>query len=148
MESFSIEIPKYMSEMLLKAREASFKSTHDRVRIGAVIAKGRKIVACGANIARSHPLQGTISARVNLRVGRAYLHAEIAAIIRAMKSLSVRRKSFVMYVYREDLNGELAMCKPCRACELAIRESGIIDTVVYTTPLGVSIERINLAKKE
>jgi len=40
-----------------------------------------------------------------------------------------------IYVYREDLNGDIADSKPCGACMRAIRESGI-KNVFYTSRDG------------
>lgn len=44
-----------------------------------------------------------------------------------------------MYIARLDLNGKMAMCKPCKACAKAIKDAGI-KSVVYTTPRGIKHE--------
>lgn len=40
-----------------------------------------------------------------------------------------------LYVYREDLNDNLAICRPCNACMKAIKDLGI-KTIYYTTNEG------------
>ena len=46
-----------------------------------------------------------------------------------------------IYVYRENKNGELRMCRPCPACMEIIKERGIRD-IYYTTGDGYCHERI------
>lgn len=40
-----------------------------------------------------------------------------------------------LYVYRQDLKGNLAMCRPCCACMKAIKDLGI-KNIYYTTNDG------------
>lgn len=60
------------------------------------------------------------------------IHAEMDALHRA-RHLDLHKAS--IYVYREDKNGDIAMCKPCGACMRAIEDAGI-QNIYYTTPEG------------
>ena len=51
---------------------------------------------------------------------RVFLHAEIAAIIRA-KGKAIHK----IVVKRYDKSGRLMLAKPCPVCQLAIKEAGI-----------------------
>lgn len=66
------------------------------------------------------------------------IHAEIACILKCNKSDLVGAS---IYVYREDRNHEIAMCRPCEACMHEIIESGIKD-IYYTTRNGYCHEEV------
>jgi deoxycytidylate deaminase len=59
-------------------------------------------------------------------------HAEVDAIIKAGR---VKLQGASIYIYREDINGLLAVCRPCGACMQAIKEAGI-KHVHYTSREG------------
>jgi len=83
------------------------------------------------NYKKSHPLQAYFAAKVG-HPERIYLHAEIAAIIRAgttkIHSLTVTRWSHTKKHY--------VMAKPCPICQEAIKAFGI-KHVFYTNHLGL-----------
>lgn len=113
------------------AKEASLRSTHDRIRIGAVIVKGNWVVSKGFNQAKSHPRQFTYN-RLSGRVApKSHLHAEIDALI---KSKDADLSGSSIYVFRETKNGKPALCKPCPACTLALRESGVSEVFFTEGP--------------
>jgi deoxycytidylate deaminase len=89
--------------------------------------KGR-ILAIGYNsYTKTHPRQAHF-ARLAGKERKAYLHAEIAAIIRAGK----RGESlFRISVERVLANGLRGCSKPCAICQIAIAEAGIKE-VTYT----------------
>lgn len=123
---------------IARALLASAASDYTRVNIGAVVAFGNKVVSVGYNSHKSHPMQmkyNTLSGRL---APRNACHAEMAAIIKAgQRDLS----GATIYVGRYDMLGRLAMCRPCRACRLAMERRGIAN-VVYTTPQGVVHETL------
>lgn len=121
--------------MLAKAEEASKLSDHYRHKIGAVIAKGRKVISTGFNtISKSHPLQAYYASCVG-RKEAIYLHAEVAAIV-ASKACVGDLEGCTMYVFRRGLDGNIRMSRPCRSCLKALKDFGIC-TIVYTSDVGI-----------
>lgn len=115
------------------ALKESSKSTYNRVRIGAVLVLNNKVIGKGANLSTSHPLQSFHNNRTG-RVAPAHnLHAEIHALVNC--SLSNIHGAEI-YVARFDRRGNLAMCRPCVACEDALRRAGV-KRVVYTSQQGI-----------
>jgi deoxycytidylate deaminase len=103
------------------ARKTSFLSTF-RVRIGAVAVNKKSIVGIGCNTRKTHPI---ISINNHRKI-----HAELNACI------GVDRRELngaTLYVYRENKNGDIANCKPCKYCQVILREVGI-KKVYYTSP--------------
>lgn len=115
----------------------SSKSTYDRVRIGAVIAKRSKLISKGANLRTSHPVQKLYNDKAGRLAPAHACHAEIHAILNATVALS----GTDVYVGRWNRNGKLAMCRPCPACMLALREFGV-KSVTYTTSQGIKHESV------
>ena len=119
------------------ASKAAASSTYPRIKIGAVIVSGRKLVSIGSNRWRTHtkqkkytPYRYILAEEAEGDIGRC--HAEMDAIIKAGRN-DLQGSS--IYVYREDINGLLANCRPCGACMQAIKESGI-KHVHYTSGDG------------
>ena len=42
-----------------------------------------------------------------------------------IKDMDIDFSKVILYIYREDFNGNLAISRPCVACEHAIRDYGI-----------------------
>lgn len=100
------------------------------------------IISIGCNnYLKSHPYQKAVSSRLikfNEEDGadyskRIYLHAEISSIVKAKKKINS------IFVVRFLKDGGLAKAKPCRICELAIKEAGIKE-VYYTSESGIKGE--------
>lgn len=119
------------------ALRESFKSSYDRVQIGAVVARRSKVVSTGANQRRGHPLQKLYNDKAGRLAPAHACHAEMHAIINSRDSI----EGTDVYVGRWDRNGRLAMCRPCVACALALRDFGV-QSVTYTTPKGIAYEVI------
>lgn len=115
-----------------KAATIAENSTHDRVKIAAVIVNGNYMIASGWNQKKSHPLQAKYNVLRNLECQN-FIHAEIHALVRSGRA---DVEGADLYVYREDKAGEMANCKPCAACTKAIEDAGI-GRVYYTTEDGV-----------
>lgn len=119
------------------ASSFSKQSTYPRVHIGAVIVMGRRVISHGANHWRTHTKQKKYASyRYEcpecVRDEAGHIHAEMDAIIRAGKK---NLQGSSIFVYREDLKGEIADCKPCGACMRAIKDAGI-KRVYYTSRDG------------
>jgi len=111
----------YSDRHMQIAKAMSFQSTF-RVRIGAVAIRKKNIISVGHNKIKTHPL----ISRNNYRK----LHAEVSCIVGGDRD---QLRGATMYVYRQDLNGELAMCKPCLMCQAILKEAGIKE-VFYVDP--------------
>jgi len=104
-----------------------------RSRHAAAIVYRNRIVAVGTNHFKTHPFQ----IKYRRRPDAIYLHAEVAAIKRAIWHLSEKelKRSMLISVrikYDNRLNPRLGMPKPCEGCQKAIAEFGIRH-VYYTT---------------
>lgn len=129
---------KNQQRLLALALAASAESDYRRVRIGAVIAQGRRIVSVGWNSTRSEPMQLYYNQLAKRLAPNHRCHAEIAAIKKAGRN---DLQGSTLYVGRWDRMGRLAMCRPCRACRLALERRGIRD-VIYTTEAGIRHEHM------
>jgi len=95
----------------------SEKSEH-RFRVGAAIAKGKKVLIAACNSRKTHPKYGSGAFST--------LHAESHAIYKAIRQ-GINIKGATIYVYRaNDL-----LAKPCPSCQALINKYGI-KHVVYS----------------
>ena len=127
--------------LLLLALRWSMESDYHRIKIGAVVAKGSKYYNHGYNLIRPCGIQASYNKRVGRITKSDCRHAEMDVLCKA-RACGRSAKGMDMYVARLDRNGMPAMCKPCPACELAIREAGI-KRVFYTTPTGVEVLNVS-----
>lgn len=86
--------------------------------------KGRVLAVGHNSYTKTHPRQADLARRVGAE-RKAYLHAEVAAIIRAGD------RGFRIHIERHRRNGEVGLARPCEICWLAIEEAGIKE-VTYT----------------
>ena len=85
--------------------------------VALVFEKGR-IIAVGKNsYTKTHPLQERLAKKVGVGA-RLYLHAEVAALIKA------RGRGDTMVVLRRNKHG-LGIAKPCSICQEALRLSNL-----------------------
>jgi tRNA(Arg) A34 adenosine deaminase TadA len=118
--------------LLSDAIVAAYTSAHKYQVGAAVYDKHGKLIAKGWNKTKSHPYQSVLANRVN-QPSKIYLHAEVAAILAAIKTGRIPHTIIVTRVTRRDT---LSMAKPCEICQLAIKEAGI-KLVGYTDGKGV-----------
>lgn len=123
--------------ILLALRE-SLASNYGRVQIGAVLVSGNYVVSGAANQNKPHPMQYKYNIKANRPPSEHKIHAEIHALV---KSKSFDLTGSTAYVGRLDRNGAMAMCRPCKACRLALRDAGV-STIVFTTPEGIKREEL------
>ena len=116
--------------MIHVATKKAFDSKFHRARVGAVIAKGHRLLASGCNrIGYSRLLPN--------RPYPESIHAEQQAILTllAQRRLDALIGSTI-YVSRVGRDGQQRLSKPCPTCHSLIKAVGI-STVVYTTDNGV-----------
>ena len=111
-----------------KARELSV-ATHRNARVYAAVLdrKGRIIGEASNSFTKTHPKQGRFAKQVG-QPDRQYLHAEAAALIRALRSSSDVHTLVVGRVIR---NGSSALAAPCPVCNAMIKEAGVAK-VIYS----------------
>ena len=105
------------------AKKLSAKSNHPKHQLGCVIVDKNRIVSVGFNKIKTHT-KSTHAFQM--------LHAELDAIIGVDKE---ELRGCTAYLYRNTKNGNLAISKPCLACEMALKEAGV-KTVHYTVDGG------------
>lgn len=111
-----IEVKK--TSLLETCHKLALTSPYDKFRVGAIIARKKKIISMGINQKKSHPLQAKFTHRPHLE---SWLHAEIHAItLSEEKDLAGSN----IYVVRALKNGACATSKPCAGCMSALKEYG------------------------
>lgn len=133
------------------ARLISHTSTYGRIRIGAVLLAGNKIISVGVNSRKSHPIQKRMN---EFRIKENHqtpfewehcthsIHAEMEAILHAPYELLNSNKTLSLYIYRESKDGTLRNCRPCPACMAMIKKYNIRN-IYYTTNDGYAFEDIS-----
>ena len=109
----------------------------EKARAAAVVTGGKyslmafgirknRIYSAGVNsYTKTHPVQSFYGKKVG-QPNREYLHAEIAALLRAPKDIDT------LLVVRINKKGEFACAKPCEICDLAIKKFNPNLKVVHT----------------
>ena len=124
---------------LNKAKEISYQSDFKQCNIGCIAVYKNIILAKGFNTNKTNPLQKEYNKyrKLDWNNGiepKAKLHAEMMCINK-IKNLDIDFNKVTLYIYRENKNSELAICKPCKACQKAIKDLGI-KTIYYTINNG------------
>jgi tRNA(Arg) A34 adenosine deaminase TadA len=97
--------------------------------------RGRRISWAANSYSKTHPLQAYFAKKVGHKA-KIYLHAEIAAILKAGDKLI---NSIV--IRRLNKEGKLCLAKPCPICQEAIKAFGI-KLIFYSCDNEMSVERI------
>ena len=114
------------------ALEECSKSTF-RLKIGAVIFKGKRILGKGHNDIRSCSLS------MKHRHWEESIHAEQSALLNLDWN---KLKGCSILVMRISKKGKLGMCKPCPMCEKLIKHVGL-KNIYYTNDKGeIILEKI------
>ncbi len=115
-----------------RAANIAQQSDHVKWNLGAVIARGNRVVSTAPNKFRNAPFIDHENATV---------HAEANAI-KAAGNRDLRGAT--IYVARVNKTGLTNLARPCKNCMHAIVEAGIKE-IVYTNDVGgISEERIML----
>jgi len=114
---------KWVAKQAVKAAK---DSDYPVFRHGVVIESGGRIVARGCNVKKSVTPSASMS-----------VHAEIAGLKALVSKARLKKNaSFNMYVARVSPRDCVVLSMPCPKCMRAIKESGIIDTIYYSTNEG------------
>ena len=117
-------------------------SDYNRVHIGAVAIYKNQVLSVGYNTNKTHPLQKKYNRYRHMYYSSVEpmpkLHAEMMCLLN-IKDMDIDFSKVELYIYREDKNGNLAICRPCRACMKMIDDLGI-KKIYYTTDGGFAKE--------
>ena len=113
-----------------KAYEISNLSDFPKIHIGCIAVYKKKMIGIGYNQAKTNPIQAKYNVYRGIKTVNDYIHAEMACI-NQIKNLDIDFSKVKLFVYREDAEKNIRICRPCEACERAIRDLGI--TKVYYT---------------
>lgn len=122
------------------AKEASKLSDYKKknIKIGSTIIYKNKVLTIGWNTSKTNPLQAYYNKyREDTSDGREFIsdehlpcvHSELMSLINT-RNMDIDWSKASMFIYRK--NGT---CKPCKACEQALKDRGI-KKVFYTTNNG------------
>ena len=122
-------LSKRTTRLFRIAKVAARHSTASNFKIGAVIARGKKILGVGFNDPyKTHPQSNTTYQ---------YIHAELSAIINSRANL----EGASIYVYRSGQGERPLLSRPCDCCVELLQKAGI-SQVFYSTNGGYSKEVI------
>lgn len=131
---------------LRKAYEISKLSDFPRVPIGCIAVYKKRIIGIGYNSLKTSPIQAKYNAlsgrKLMANKGRIneYIHAEMDCL-NMIRHMDVDFSKVRLYISRKNMLGEIGSCKPCEACEYAIKELGI-KTVYYTDKINKYIREV------
>lgn len=136
----TLMISKTQRSYFNAAKECSYQSDFPRVHIGAAVVLKHKVISRGWNSAtRTHRLQAELNKKRFQVPSLGQLHAEVAALLPVINKYDL--SGATLYVYRESLNGNVVMSRPCAGCMSLIRACGI-KKIYYTTPEGFAEEHL------
>lgn len=111
------------------AKKLSEKSTHHKYKHGAVLMRKNRVLSIGFNQNKTHSR--------SLHAFK-HIHAETDALLSTkVKDLS----DAVMYIYREDKDGNPALSRPCSSCLRSLKNAGI-KKIYYSIDNGYLEENI------
>ena len=113
-------------------------SDFKQVHIGCIAVYKGHILAVGYNTNKTHPLQKKYNKFRKMYNSKfepvPKSHAEISCLSQ-IKDMDLDFSKIKLYIYRENKNGNLAICRPCKACMKLIDELGI-KKIFYTVDGG------------
>ena len=117
------------------AKDISYESDFPRVHIGCVVVNKHRIISKGCNShTRTHNKKRFTESSTGM------LHAEIAALLPVVNKVDL--SGATLYLYRENMQGDIAMCRPCKGCMSFLRACGI-KKIYYTTNEGYAEEHLD-----
>jgi len=114
-----MEIKHFYERIIYELSLSINNFEHNYMVHSYVLDSHNRIISKGTNsYQKTHPMQFRFANKTN-RPNRQYLHAEIAALVKA------RKEPFGILVVRITKSGLIRMARPCNICIMAIREAGI-----------------------
>lgn len=129
----------------LIALSSSYTNKQGRcIRIGAAIYDGNRLIASSVNKNKTHSLMEYYNEEALPFNRIPYLHAEIAALLKARWEVGKDNLNGMSIYIARRLNtndGKYGLASPCPACRKALINAGI-KKIVYTTNEGYAVEYI------
>lgn len=115
---------RWVAEQAVKTAK---ESLYPHFRHGAVTECGGRILTKKPNISKSRTPDASMST-----------HAEVAALkqLQSKTRLLSNKRSVNLYVARVSPREEVVFSKPCERCMAALKASGIVKAVFYSTNNG------------
>jgi len=110
------------------ARAMAHKST-GKFHLGAVLAKGKKVISVGFNNDRTHPRMQKFNPDKSYAPG---LHAEVHSCMGVPDN---ELRGADLYVVRVTKTGRIAMAMPCAICRKFLSDAGV-RRVYYSNKQG------------
>ena len=134
----SNKISRWYESMLHKAASLGQLSDVPTYKIGSILVFKKSVLATGYNKQKSHPLQQKYNQfREDYKRRGSFVHAEIDCL----KNMRDVPKGSILFIGRNDMQGNPAICRPCEACLCLISLYNITE-IVYNTPSGYAIEQL------
>lgn len=111
-------------------KRISKRSDHPRIRIGCIAVYKNDIISIGFNQIKTHTIQKEYNSYRELDIGFDNIHAEINCLSKISYE-DYKADKIAVYIYREDLDGNIACARPCRACMKYMVDCGI-HHIYYT----------------
>ena len=106
--------------------ETAKSSSYPIFRHGAIFESGGRVIFKSTNIKKSVTPDASMS-----------VHAEIAGLKAVLSKSRLRRKTKInLYVCRVSPSNQVMLSKPCTKCLDAIKRSGIVNSIFYSTNKG------------
>ena len=123
------------------ARHIALLSEYERVHIGCIAIYNNSIISVGWNKSKTHPLQKYYNKFRNFNETSNTIHSIHAEIdcISKIQYMDIKWDKVKIFVYREMLDGNIGMARPCEACMAYIKDMGI-KNIYYTTNDGFAHE--------
>ena len=99
--------------------------------------KGRAIGTGVNDYRKSHPLSKLYAEKAGESPEKIYKHAELSAILQAGN-----KDVYSMLVQRFDASGMPALAKPCKTCQVMLKDFGV-KFVQYTSESGIIWQDVN-----
>lgn len=127
------------------AKNTKEASDWPKQKLGAVITYKNKILSIGWNCKKETAMQKAFNKYrcFDPETSKNSSHAEINALIKLIGCYNIDElnpSKLSIFIYREHQNGELALAKPCSACEHALRKIGI-QNIFYTGNNSIIFEK-------
>jgi deoxycytidylate deaminase len=143
LNTFLAEYPKINPDVkdykfLCQAEQISRESTRGHHKVGCVIAQKGEVMGCGCNTTKTHPFQA------KWNQFSSHLHAEMVALLEAMRNPCFEPEKATIYVSRYGRRGYLGCSYPCNSCWAALDYTGIRRIVCYDEndmPTKIEIRR-------
>ena len=120
-----IELESRDYKFLSLAEQQSRLSTRGHHKVGCVIVQKGEVLGSGYNTVKTHPFQAKWNRNSSC------LHAEMSALLEALRIPDLTPERVTVYVSRYTRKGLLGCSYPCKSCWAALSHIGLKRVVCY-----------------